>query len=164
MTLLIAVAVGLLGALVGSRSGLPGGTIFGAIFATAAFKLLYPGGVSRLPDSLEWTIFAVLGIQVGLTMDRGTLAELKEQWALLGLLAVSVYAAAMLAVWVIARVAKVDVPSALLAGSPGGFSGITGVALEAGANTAQVVAVHTIRLVLVYASLPFILSVVRPKG
>jgi membrane AbrB-like protein len=165
VSFLIVIALALAGSYAGFRTNLPGGPIVGAMAPVVAFQLLSPRPATEgFPGWLTVGLFALLGAQIGLSVTRSSLAPLKDQWWLIVILAAGVYVAAFLIVVVIARLARIDVASALLAGSPGGFAGIAGISLTAKVNVGQVIAVHTVRLLLIYLTLPFILARVTTAG
>jgi membrane AbrB-like protein len=159
VSFLIVLALALAGSYAGYRTNLPGGPIVGALVPVVLFQLLTPNPApDRFPGWMTVGLFALLGAQIGLSVTRSSLAPLKDQWWLILILAVGVYVAAFVIVVVIARLARIDVASALLAGSPGGFAGIAGISLTANVNVGQVIAVHTVRLLIIYLTLPFILA------
>ncbi|MBJ7595921.1 MAG: AbrB family transcriptional regulator [Candidatus Dormibacteraeota bacterium] len=163
MNLGVAIVIGLAAAALGQRTRVPGGAIVAPILAVAAWRLTVNQRVDVFPGWLQLLVYALLGTGIGLSIDRSSLLALRVDWPVLLLMAASVYVVAVACVLLIARVFQIDAASALLAGSPGGFTGIAGLSLSSGANVAQVVAVHTTRLLLIYATLPFILAAVNAR-
>ncbi len=164
MTIIIAIIIGLVASYAGSRSQIPGGAIVVPILAVIAWQLVGGRGGVRYPGWLQVVTFGLLAASVGMSIDRSSLGELRSQWPVLLLMAVSVYAAATLCMVLIARLAHIDLATALLAGTPGGYAGVTGISVGAGVDLLQVITVQTLRLLIIYASLPLILLSIRPRG
>ena len=164
VTLLLAIAVGLAAAYVGSRSPLPAGGIVFPILAVAGLQLLTGRSAERFPGWGQLIVYGLLGTLVGLSIDRPALSGLREHWPILLLMAVSVYVVAIASVLVIARLAHFDLATALLAGLPGGAATVIGASSTTGVNSAQVVTVQTLRLLLIYGSLPLLLLALRARG
>jgi membrane AbrB-like protein len=157
----IALGIGLVAAGIGARSGLPGGAIVLPIIAVAGWNFLFAKHSVAVPSWLQLMAFGLLGTTIGLSMDRGSLATLRAEWPVLLLIAISVYVSALLLMIAIAHFFRIDITTAMLAGSPGGLVGVSAVSLSAGANVAQVVAAQTMRILIIFASLPFLIGVLR---
>ena len=157
----IALAIGLVAAAVGTRSGLSGAGIVLPIVAVAVWNLLLSKQVVLAPGWLQLVAFGLLGTMIGLSMDRASISTLRAEWPILLLMAVSVYVAAALLMILISHFTRIDITTAMLAGSPGGLVGVSAVSLSAGANVAQVVAVQTLRVLVIFASLPFLITILR---
>ena len=164
MALILAVVVGLTAAVIGSWIRLPAGGIILPIVAVAALQLATGRSAGRVPGWAQLTVFALLGTTVGLSVDRAALTGLRDHWQILVLMAVSVYVVGVASVLIIARIAHFSLATALLAGLPGGAATVIGVSTTAGVNAAQVVAVQTLRLLLIYGSLPILLLAVRSRS
>jgi uncharacterized protein len=156
-----AIGIGLIAAVLGARTGLPGAPIVLPIIVVGVWHLTLGNPSARLPSWLQVVAFGLLGTTIGLSLDRNSLETLRAGWPLLLVMALAVYVAAALVMVVIARVANIDITTALLAGSPGGFTAISAVSLSAGANVAQVVAVQTLRVMIIYASLPGLIAFLK---
>ncbi len=159
--LAIPIAIGLVSAAIGFRTGLPGATLILPIFTVAAWTVISGQPAKPAPPWLQLVAFGVLGAMIGMSIDRDSLGALRANWPILLAMAVAVYAGATLIALVLARFSHVDIATALLAGSPGGLTGVSAVSLSAGANVAQVAAVQTLRVLLIYASLPFLLTLLK---
>ena len=131
------------------------------IVTVAAWHLFVARDAAAVPSWLQLIAFGLLGTTIGLSMDRASLATLRTDWPVLLLMAVSVYVGAALLMILIAHFSRIDITTAMLAGSPGGLVGVSAVSLSAGANVAQVVAVQTLRILIIFASLPFLIAVLK---
>jgi membrane AbrB-like protein len=159
--LLIAIGIGLVAAGIGTKIGLPGAAVVLPILVVTSWNIFFSKQSSPAPPSLQLVAFGLLGTGIGLSIDKSSLESLRTQWPILVFMAISVYVTASIVMIVIARFAHVDLTTAMLAGSPGGLTGVAAVSYSAGANVAQVVAVQTLRLLIVYASLPFLVAALK---
>jgi uncharacterized protein len=157
----IALGLGFLAAGIGARSGLPGAAVVLPIITVAAWNLLFVRQLLPPPSWLQLAAFGFLGTSIGLSVSRSSLQALQANWPVLLLMAVSVYVTASLVMILIAHFSRIDIATAVLAGSPGGLVGISAVSLSAGANVAVVVATQTLRILIIFLSLPFLLALLR---
>ncbi len=131
------------------------------IVAVAAWNLFLTKNAVAVPSWLQLIAFGLIGTTIGLSMDRTSLETLRTDWPVLLLMAVSVYLGAALLMILMSYFFHIDITTAMLAGSPGGFVGVSAVSLSAGANVAQVVAVQTLRVLIILASLPFLIAALK---
>jgi uncharacterized protein len=161
VNLFLTIVVALAAAFVGWRVPLPGAAVVLPILAVVVLRSLRPSEIVPAPAWLQIVAFGLVGTIIGLGIDRASLLQARADWPVLALMACSVYIAASLASVVIGRLAGIDPVTALLAGSPGGLTGVAALGVSSGATLSQIVAVQTMRLFLVYVSLPPLIAVVR---
>lgn len=161
-------ALGLVRVLAGASAGamllsllqVPAGVLLGAVIGAA----LANGAVPRtspiaMPRWVRVTGFVVLGCLTGVRLEPAALGVL-ARIALPVLVAVGVLLLLnVLLALVLVRRYRVDAMTAVLATAPGGLSEIVGVSLDWGARTSLVVAVHSVRvLVIVLVALPLLVA------
>ena len=150
--------LGAVGALLGDRLPIPGGNLLGAMAFAAGYQVLSGGkGGSSLPNWVLLLTYTLLGVEIGLAVTRDALAALRQEWLPLVVLATSVFAAALGTAWAVSKIFSFDLTTAVLSASPGGLSGMAAIGLGTRANLAQVVAVHSIRLLLIFGTVPLII-------
>jgi membrane AbrB-like protein len=156
--MILTLAVGLAGGLLGLWLRLPAGPLMGSMLAVAALGLTgwLPG--EAIPASLKDLAKILIGTVVGSAVTLGTLQALREA-ALPALLLTAVLVAAGLAGgWVLSLVTKVDIATALFATAPGGSAEMTAAAESMGADAPLVAALQTIRIVVVIVVVPAVLG------
>jgi membrane AbrB-like protein len=157
--LILAIACGLAAAAIGARLAIPGATILFPVFVVAGLRLTGAFALPQFPPALQVIVFGFLGTSVGLSIDRAALLGLSKNWPILVGMAVAVYVASLGCVLILAHFGRIDSITALLSGSPGGFVTIAGVGANSGADMTMVLSVQTLRLVLIYLTLPILLLV-----
>lgn len=145
-----------MGGLAGILSQAPAGGIIGALFGSAAFRLLTgrPVPVRGLQLAVQVLAGAVIGLQVS--------GEFFDQFARLagaGALIVSVQMLLWpLMSWMLARLFDYDLATATLASTPGGLSGVVATASEAEADEVVVTFVHLVRLSTIVVVVPVLVA------
>jgi uncharacterized protein len=155
--LILAIACGLAAAALGARLAIPGGTILFPVFVVAGLRLSGALPLPQFPPALQVIVFGFLGTSIGLSIDRAALLGLSKNWFVLVAMAVAVYLASLGCALILAHFGRIDSITALLSGSPGGFVTIAGVGATSGADMSVVLSVQTLRLLLIYITLPFLL-------
>lgn len=153
--LLVAGAAGT-GVLAGRALRLPVPTLLGPLLLTGALTLAGAGDSLQAPPLLRESAFAIIGVQVGLRFTPATVRELgglalPVVGAILGLI-VACFALAL----GLAAVSSASLLDAYLATTPGGLYAVLAVGFGAGADTTFVLAVQTLRLVVMIALAPAI--------
>ncbi len=151
---LTAVGIAVAGALLAKVARAPAGTLVGPLLLGAAASVT--GVVSiAVPPPVADVAFALVGATVGLRFDRESLhhaGRLAPAMAggVIGVIAASAAIGALLL-----GVLATDPLSAYLATTPGGISGVLAAAFDSDADLTIVVAVQTLRLVLLALVAPF---------
>lgn len=142
----------------------PAGVLIGSVLGSALVNRsrLVEGGPRSAPRAVRICGLALLGCTVATQIDAETVDGLLRIWApLLAGVALLLVADVVLACLLVLRY-RVDVVTAVLACAPGGFSAISGVADEMGAQLGVVIAVHTVRiLTVVLLVLPVLITLAR---
>lgn len=159
VTLLVSGAVGL----AAQRFRLPGGSIVWAIAAAAALHLA-AGDLAPMPEAFRVTAQILIGITIGVGINRGPLKALHAvRWQLaltMSLLLVFATAAGLL----LANRTPLDAPTALLATGPGGASDMAVAAVYFGIDAALVAGLQVVRQLLVFGLVPLIFGFLPPPA
>jgi membrane AbrB-like protein len=144
----VSVIIALIGAALGTRLRIPAGTlIIPAVLGGVAGSLGIPA--APWPLFVTWSAYLLLGLQIGGNFDTAVIQQLKRlKWfVLLGnafLLAMS----GLMAICLMPEL-RIDAMSAYLAATPGGLDSVAAMATHLNADTAIILAVHSLRLVSV---------------
>lgn len=157
MSLLPTVLAALVGAAVFERLGVPAGALLGAVVGVAALNLV--GSLptaAELPAAGRFLAYAGVGWLIGQGVTSETVRTLGRS-----LLPITLVVGALLAFgvglgWLLVQLGVMDPATAYLAASPGALSQMAAVSASVGADAGLVVAVHTLRVVLLLVAAPFI--------
>jgi len=149
------VAIAAAGAGLGTRVRLPAGLLLGPLLLAAGLTLALPDSSFAVPPLLRETAFAVIGLQVGL---RFTVATVRQLGRLLLPVVISVVVLVVacfgLAV-VLHATTHASLLDAYLAMTPGGLYAVLAAAVGTGADTTFVVAVQSLRLLVMVLLAPY---------
>ena len=158
-------AIAPLGVLAGRAVRLPAGTLLGPLILAGALALAGPLEDAEVPGLLQEAAFVAIGLQVGL---RFTPDAVREVGRLLGpvLLAIAALMAICFALAaVLTATTDVTLLDAYLATTPGGLYAVLAVAFGAGADTTFILAVQTLRLLVMVLVAPLLVrAIVRRYG
>ena len=148
------VAFALAGAAAAARLRITAGVLLGPMVVTGAVVLSGLAGDFAVPSLLGQTAFALIGLQVGLRFTVETVKllgrlTLPVVLAIVGLLAASFGLAVLLAASTSATLLD-----AYLATTPGGLYAVLAVAFGAGADTTFIVAVQSLRVIVMVLVAP----------
>lgn len=134
---------------------IPGGSMLGAVLGAMAAKL---GGLSAVPTPQTYQIVAQIGIGilVGNMLTPSTLLEIKAMLPLMAITTGLLLTAGFAGSWLVYRLTGMDIPSAILATSPGGLNAVVGLAADMGQHAPAVMAFQMIRLYTVVLLAPVI--------
>jgi uncharacterized protein len=135
---------------------LPGGLISGAMIAVGIAAIA--GRPLVVPPILTQTVLVLLGISLGSLVSRQLLQHMGAYPLTVGLLALATFCSTFGSSLYLQRVHGWDRTSAFLAGSPGALSQITMLAIERGADVSAIAVVQTMRVIILTAALPMLLT------
>src|SRR6202051_1336683 len=135
---------------------LPGGLISGAMIAVGIAAIA--GRPLAMPPIMTQTVLVVLGISIGSLMSRQLLQHVSAYPLTIALLALATFCSTFGSSLYLQRVHDWDRTSAFLAGSPGALSQITILAIEKGADVSAIAVVQTMRVIILTAALPLLLT------
>src|SRR6202165_2710456 len=137
-------------------ANLPGGLISGAMISVGIAAIA--GRPLAVPPILTQTVLVLLGISLGSLMSRQLLQHIGAYPLTIALLALATFCSTFGSSIYLQRVHGWDQTSAFLAGSPGALSQITLLAIEKGADVPAIAVVQTMRVIILTAALPLLLS------
>jgi membrane AbrB-like protein len=149
-------AIGSAGGLLFLWAHLPGGLISGAMIAVGIAALA--GRPLGVPPLLTQSVLLLLGISLGSLVSRQLIQHMGSYPLTIALLALATFCSTFGSSLYLQRVHGWDQTSAFLAGSPGALSQITILAAEKGADVAAIAVVQTMRVIILTAALPLLLS------
>src|ERR1700692_1505559 len=137
-------------------ANLPGGLISGAMIAAGIAAIA--GRPLAMPPILTQTVLVLLGISLGSLVSRQLLQHIGAYPLTIALLALATFCSTLGSSIYLQRVHGWDQTSAFLAGSPGALSQITILAIEKGADVSAIAVVQTMRVIILTAALPLLLT------
>jgi hypothetical protein len=149
-------AIGSAGGLLFLWAHLPGGLISGAMITVGIAALA--GRPLGVPPLLTQSVLLLLGISLGSLVSRQLIQHMGSYPLTIGLLALATFCSTFGSSLYLQRVHGWDQTSAFLAGSPGALSQITILAAERGADVPAIAVVQTMRVIILTAALPLLLS------
>jgi membrane AbrB-like protein len=162
--LALVLLAGGLGGLAGHRLRLPMGALLGAALGAGAARWGL-GAAASEGRALQLVGQLLIGCALGSTLDREQLRVLgPARWLIAGTIAGFVALSAGLAYVAFYRPGHLDLVSAFLAAAPGGASESAATAVAVDAPVAVVVALHTMRMVLVSITLALVAQKVAGWG
>src|ERR1700729_1232028 len=135
---------------------LPGGLISGAMIAVGIAAIT--GRPLAMSPILTQTVLVLLGISLGSLASRELLQHVSAYPLTIALLALATFCSTFGSSLYLQRFHGWDQTSALLAGSPGALSQITILAAEKGADVPGIAVVQTLRVIILTAALPLLLT------
>ena len=156
--LLIYLAAGVVGGLLGEKTRMPAGTILGAVLAVVVVKSI-AGQSWSTPKSFNFIAQVVLGVLISLSYAPGMFKGL-------GMLAVPILASTL--VLVLSGVALallfshwgfMDLATAYIATSPGGMSALVPMAVDMKVNVPLIAAFHFFRVLFIVGTAPLVFRI-----
>src|SRR6202165_1700642 len=149
-------AIGAAGGVLFLLLHLPGGLITGAMIAVGVAAIA--GRPLTVPPILTQTVLVLLGISLGSLVSQQLLQHIGAYPLTIALLALATFCSTFGSSLYLQRVHGWDRTSAFLAASPGALSQITVLAIEKGADGSAIAVVQTMRVIILTAALPLVLS------
>lgn len=157
MDMLLTLAVGLAGGLLGIWLRLPAGALMGSMIAVALLGLA--GGVDTQPVPQIFRDIAkiLIGTVVGSTITLATLQEIRHVALPALLIMLFMIGAGLLAGWLLSLMTRIDIATALFAAAPGGSAEMTAASEDMRADARLVAALQAVRIVMVILIVPALL-------
>ncbi len=159
VNLLIYLAVGCVGGLLGLYSRLPAGTLLGAVLAVVTFKLCINASWAT-PKVYGFFCQVVLGVLIALTYTPGMFRALGSLLIPMILSTVVLIICGLFTAIVFAKWWSIDLSTAYIATSPGGMSALVPMAVDINVNAALIASFHFFRIFLVVFTAPFIFKLI----
>jgi membrane AbrB-like protein len=162
--LLFTVGCGVVGLGIGRLLRLPVAALLGPMVLAAVVDLSGLGRGAQVPTAVGVAAFLVIGLQVGISFTRDSLATIGRALPLalaviLGLIVASAGLGAVLA-----AATGASALDGYLATTPGGLYAVLATATDSGADTTFVLAVQVLRLFVMLLSAPLVARVLRRSG
>jgi membrane AbrB-like protein len=135
---------------------LPGGLISGAMIAVGIAAIA--GRPLHIPSLLTQSVLVLLGISLGSLVSQQLLQHVGSYPLTIALLAAATFCSTFGSSLYLQRVHGWDPTSAFLAGVPGALSQVTILAAEKGADVPAIAVVQTMRVIILTAALPMLLT------
>ncbi|MCL2068987.1 MAG: AbrB family transcriptional regulator [Oscillospiraceae bacterium] len=148
----VTIAVAGVGGVIGFLLGIPAGVLIFSMLAVGVFNILTGRGYMSPHARRFAMIFA--GTIIGQNIGMDELAGLKAMLIPAVLLVVCFLIVSLVTAFMMHRVCKVDLATALLASTPAGAGEMALIASDLGANTPVVAILHIVRLIAVIALYP----------
>jgi membrane AbrB-like protein len=136
------------------RAHVPAGSLLGPMLVAGAVTLA--GTEFAVPPAVRELAFALIGLQVGLRFTLETVREVGRLMVPVLLSILGLMAACFVLALLLDAVTSVDLLDAYLATTPGGLYAVLAVGFGAGANTTFVLAVQTLRVLVMVLVAPLV--------
>src|ERR1700704_3978112 len=157
LNVLETLAIGTAGGALFLWANLPGGLISGAMIAVGIAAIA--GRPLVMPPVLTQAVLVLLGISLGSLVSQQLLQHAGAYPLTIALLAVATFCSTFGSSVYLQYFHGWDRTSAFLAGCPGALSQVTILAAEKGADVPAIAVVQTMRVIILTAALPMLLSV-----
>ncbi|HWT94861.1 MAG TPA: AbrB family transcriptional regulator [Solirubrobacteraceae bacterium] len=151
---LITAAAAVGGVWLGRLAHLPAASLLGPLFLAAAVTLGAPDLDFAVPELLQEIGFALIGLQVGLRFTTATIRAAGRLLVPVLVAIVGLMVACFGLALALDATTSVDLLDAYLATTPGGLYAVLAAAVGAGANTTFIVAVQSLRLLIMVLLAP----------
>lgn len=151
----VILVAGVIGGLLAKKIGLPGGPVVGAMFGSGLLAVLLPGRFI-IPAQVSTAVQIMLGITLGMTFDRSSLALLSRILPFAVLSTLALLGCALFMAWLAQRSGTIDYATALFGFSPGGMSGMSLLAQAEGLQMDIVALLHTVRIFTLFLLVPLL--------
>jgi membrane AbrB-like protein len=112
----------------------------------------------HVPSIFREILQPVLGVSLGSFFTPSLFGELSRWPTVLALLAVYIVVASLFGIFYFRRIAGYDLTTSFFSAIPGGLADLTLVGASMGANIVLLGLIHSIRVLMVVVTIPFILS------
>jgi len=153
LRVLTTLALGALGAYLGPLIHLPGGSLVGALCATAISSLLKMP-MEQPPGLLRSGAQSILGLSLGISVTADTIRAVSEAALPVVLMVLMLLGMALITAFVVHRVTHLPLPTALCGASPGGLAAMICLSEDLGGAAPVVASMHVVRLVSVLLVVP----------
>ena len=138
--------------------GIPAGAIMGAMLGAAIFNIASSKG--HFPPNFRLPLQIVAGTFVGLRMDRASIFAMNELIIPVLILFICVIVMTIVVAFAMHKITGLDLPTSLMAATPGGLTEMALMADDLGVNAPKVAVLHMARLMCVIIFFPVMLAAV----
>ncbi len=152
----LTIGAGVAGVALGPLLRLPAPALLGPLILTAVLTISGVIGGTEVPPLAREVAFSLIGLWIGLSFDRETLAKIRRLAAPVAASIAVLLAACFVLGWLLELTAGVSLLDGYLATTPGGLYAVLPIAYGAGANTTFVLAVQGLRLLAMILAAPIV--------
>ncbi|TSD63191.1 AbrB family transcriptional regulator [Aeromicrobium piscarium] len=134
-------------------------TLIGSLAGALAFSLVLRQEL-RFPEPLYLLGQAMLGASIGASIDLDTLRSIGGDWPVVLLVSVATILGSVVLGLMLSARGTITRETAVFSSVPGGASGLTVMSRDLGADDRVVTVLQYLRVVIIVASLPFIVNLV----
>jgi membrane AbrB-like protein len=142
---------------------LPGGAFIGAIIGGALARLLYAGSKPP-PKKLQGLARIILGISIGVQVNRQILGEIKAAALPVLCVVIGIIVFCFLLARLVSKSSGMNFTTSLCGASPGMMSVMIMLAEDLGGNVPVVAVLHTLKVFLTVGFMPFITESMKTAG
>jgi len=155
---LTTILVGSVGGLLGHISSIPAGALIGAVVFVAVFNVFF----FRLyiPVKISYGIQMLIGAVIGAGMTKDDVLGLKNIIIPALMVVVSLLTIGIFLGFLLNKIWKIDINTALLATSPGGITGMSLIASDLGADVSIVTSLHFVRVIAIIIIYPIVMKLI----
>ena len=157
--ILITLAVGTVGGLTGYFLKLPAGVLVGSMLAVGVYNCL--GFKSHMPSKVRVAGQIIIGCLLGLNLNPAAIMELRNIFVPALIIVTLMLMSGCITSFIVYKIAKVDLPTAILSSSAGGLTELSVLATTLGADGPKVAIIHLVRIITVLTAMPLILTVLE---
>ncbi len=133
--------------------------LIGALVGALVFSLVFRQEL-RFPEPLYLLGQAILGASIGASIDLDTLRSIGGDWPIVLLVSVATIVGSVILGLMLSARGTITRETAVFSSVPGGASGLTVMSRDLGADDRVVTVLQYLRVVIIVASLPFIVHLV----
>lgn len=152
------ILIGSVGGLLGHISSIPAGALTGAVVFVAVFNIFF----FRLyiPVKISSGIQMLIGGVIGAGMTMDDVLGLKNIIIPALMVVVSLLTIGIFLGFLLNKIWKIDINTALLATSPGGITGMSLIASDLGADVSIVTSLHFVRVIAIIIIYPIVMKLI----
>jgi membrane AbrB-like protein len=159
------VGVAVVGTVAGVRARLPAAAVLGPLILAAVLTLTGVIDHVSVPPLAREAAFAAIGLYIGLRFERDTLRSIARLVVPVVVSIVALGLGCFALAWLLTVTSGVSLLNAYLATTPGGLYAVLAAAFGAGADTTFILAVQTLRLLVMVLLAPLVVRwMVRPTA
>jgi hypothetical protein len=158
VNLVICLAVGCVGGIVGSQLKVPAGTLTGSIVFVILFKLMTQQAWA-VPKNYNFVCQILLGVLIASSFTPGMFKELGQLVLPVTLSALILMVTGLMLTFLFVKIGWLDFPTAYLGTNPGAMSAMIPMAADASINATTIFCFHFFRILLIALIAPFLFKI-----
>ena len=149
-------AVATCGGLLFNRLGVPGGVLVGALVFTVAFTCIF--GKTEYPAPMRRYQQMLSGAYIGTSITYATVSMIPSMMFAVVVILIDIMIYVFLMSFVLGKISNMDYGTRMLCSTPGGIGEATILSEELETDTATIATMNTVRMIMVVAAFPTIIS------